>query len=68
MPDDIQLPTDLEIRLMLVHQEHLSQEYDNIRKLFAMHEVELAVLWGAVVILGTVVLVQTIKNKRAHNE
>lgn len=43
--DDLRLPTDLEINLMVIQQEYLNNQYDIIKGLVVRHEAELAILW-----------------------
>jgi len=49
IPTPPPLPTDLEVRMMLIHQEHLTQQNDQIRQLLQLHEQELALLWACLI-------------------
>jgi hypothetical protein len=66
--DDIRLPSDLEIRLMGIQLEHLNKEYDALIRLFRNHEIELAILWIAVLGLTGVLATQTYKEWKVCNE
>ena len=51
MEEEVRLPNDLEVRLMLIQQEHLNKEYDILKGLLIRHETEIAVLWCASIVL-----------------
>lgn len=41
------IPSDLQLKWVTIHQQHLSQQYDLITKLVRSHETELALMWCA---------------------
>lgn len=45
------LPADVEIRLMSIQMAHINEEYDRLKELVIVHEVELAVLWAIAILL-----------------
>ena len=54
--DDLKLPTDVEINMMVIHQQYLSAQHDLMKQMLVLHENELAVLWLLVTGLFVVVL------------
>ena len=43
--DEVKLPPDLELRMMIEHQRYLSEQHERILSLLVSHEIELACLW-----------------------
>jgi hypothetical protein len=58
-PEEIELPTDLQVRMAMIYYDKHMKEYENLKALILLHETELAFLWGAVVVLGCIVAWQT---------
>lgn len=52
MDNDLELPSDLQIRMALIHNESLVQQIEVLKRLVVLHESELAILWCAVLVLG----------------
>lgn len=53
--DEIELPPDLQVRMAMIYYDKHMKEYEQLKNLIILHEAELAVLWGAVVVLGIAV-------------
>ena len=66
--DDVTLPPDLELRMMIEHQRYLSEQHERILSLLVSHEIELACLWLSVLGLAIAVVVQHSKLKEARSE
>lgn len=64
MNDEIELPTDLQVRMAMIYYDKHMKEYEQLKNLILLHETELAILWGAVVLLGCAVAWQTLKRHR----
>lgn len=54
MTEDVKLPPDLEWKLMVIHQQHLTVQYDEMRRILLSHEREMAGMW--VLFFGAIVL------------
>jgi hypothetical protein len=66
--DEVKLPPDLELRMMIEHQRYLSEQHERILSLLVSHEIELACLWLSVVGLAIAVVVQHSKLKEGRSE
>lgn len=68
MSDDLTLPPDLELRMMIEHQRFLSEQHERILALLVSHEIELACLWLCVVGLSIALLSMHHKSKKVADE
>jgi transcriptional regulator of acetoin/glycerol metabolism len=67
MTDDIQLPPDLQLKMMVVHQQHLTEQNQQILKMLYLHDQEMALLWLAFCgMLALVLLKDRNKKKEQH--
>ena len=53
--EEVVLPQDVQINMMMAQQEHLVQQYETLRYLAVKHEQELAVLTLVILLLSAVV-------------
>jgi len=65
--DDIKLPTDLQVNMMLVHQEYLSQRYDQLVDTLKVHHIALQVLFVVVGFTGGIMIAKKIQERKKAN-
>jgi hypothetical protein len=49
MTDNLRIPSDVQFRLISIHQQHLTQEFEFYKTLLKSHEIELTCLTLALV-------------------
>jgi hypothetical protein len=70
-PDNPVIPMETQMRMALIQERHLSNEYAYMKSIVSSHEREIAVLSAAVVILLIVdycLIVRLVKVERTTNE
>lgn len=72
-PDDLEglgitLPPEAQVRMAMQYYDKHMKEYEQLKNLIVLHETELAMLWGAVVVLGCVVAYQAFTQRSNKKE